>query len=86
MVSHASDELRNSVWTLRSLQVHGQRFVPALEAMIERARGIGDAVVTCRIEGGFEDVSEFVGGNLLLIIQEALLNAQKHAACRQSQV
>jgi len=86
MVSHASDELRNSVWTLRSLQVHGQRFVPALEAMIERARGIGDAVVTCRIEGGFEDVSEFVGGNLLLIIQEALLNAQKHAACSQIQV
>ena len=86
MVNHAADELRNSVWTLRSLQAHGQRFGPALEAMIERARGTGDAVVTCRIEGGFEDVSEFVGGNLLLVIQEALLNSQRHAACSQIQV
>ena len=86
MVSHASDELRNAVWTLRSLQAHGQRFTPALEAMIERARGAGDAAVTCRAEGEFEDLSEFVGGHLLLIIQEALLNAQKHAACRQIQV
>ncbi len=86
MVSHASDELRNSVWTLRSLQAHGQRFKPALEAIIERARGTGEAEVACRIEGEFEDVSELVGGNLLLIIQEALLNAQKHAACRQIQV
>ncbi len=86
MVSHASDELRNSVWTLRSLQVHGQRFEPALEAIVERARGTGDAAVTCRTAGKFEDVSEFVGGNLLLIIQEALLNAQKHAACGHIQV
>ena len=86
MVSHASEELRNSVWTLRSLQAHGQRFGPALEAIVERARGTGDAAVTCRIEGEFEDVSEFVGGNLLLIIQEALLNAQKHAACGYIQV
>ncbi len=86
MVSHASDELRNSVWTLRSLQVHGQRFRPALEAIVDRARGSGAATVSCRIEGEFGDVSEFVGGNLLLIIQEALLNAQKHAACSQIQV
>ena len=55
-------------------------------SMIERARGAGDAAVTCRAEGEFEDLSEFVGGHLLLIIQEALLNAQKHAACRQIQV
>jgi len=86
MVSHASDELRNSVWTLRSLQAHGQRFRPALEAIVERAHGAGSAAITCRIEGEFEDVSEFVGGNLLLIVQEALLNAQKHAACRQIQL
>lgn len=85
MVTHVSDELRNSVWTLRSLQACGQRFGPALDAMIERVRGTGDAAVTCRVEGDFEDVSEFVGGNLLLIIQEALLNAQKHSACRQIQ-
>jgi len=86
MVSHASDELRNSVWTLRSLQAQGQRFGPALEAVVDRVRGAGDAEVVCHTEGEFEDVSEFVGGNLLLIIQEALLNAQKHAACRQIQV
>lgn len=86
MVSHASDELRNSVWTLRSLQEHGQGFGTALEAIVERTRDTGDAEVACRMEGDFEDVSEFVGGNLLLIIQEALLNAQKHAACRQIEV
>ncbi len=86
MVSHASDELRNSVWTLRSLQAQGQRFGPALEAVVERARGAGTAAVSCRAEGAFDDISEFVGGSLLLIIQEALLNAQKHAACRKIQV
>jgi len=86
MVNHASDELRNSVWMLRSLPSHGQRFGPALEAMIERARSTGGAAVSCRTEGSFDDVSELVGGNLLLIIQEALLNAQKHAACSHIQV
>ena len=82
MVSHASDELRNSVWTLRSLQTQGQRFGQALESVVERARGTGGAAIECHAEVDFEDVPEFVGGSLLLIIQEALLNAQKHAACR----
>jgi len=86
MVSHAADELRNSVWTLRSLQAQGQRFGSALEAVVERARNVGCATIECRTEGDFEDVPEFVGGSLLLIIQEALLNAQKHAACRRIQV
>jgi len=83
MVSHASDELRNSVWTLRSLQAQGQRFGSALEAVVERARSAGSAEIECHTEGDFEDVPEFVGGSLLLIVQEALLNAQKHAACRR---
>lgn len=82
MVNHAADELRNSVWTLRSLQAQGQRFGSALEAVVERARSAGGAAIECRAEVDFEDVPEFVSGSLLLIIQEALLNAQKHAACR----
>jgi signal transduction histidine kinase len=79
MVGHAADELRNSVWLLRSLSVKGQHFAQTLCEVAERARQGRSVEVQCRMEGELADVPEFVGGGLLLIIQEALLNALKHA-------
>lgn len=82
MLDHAVDELRGSVWALRSLPLHGLALPDALRALAERA-GAGQPVsIVVRTEGEFSGVSDFVAGNLLLAAQEALHNALKHGRPR----
>lgn len=79
MLDHAVDELRGSVWALRSLPLHGLALPDALRAMAERA-GTGHRVtIEVSTEGDLSQVSDFVAGNLLLVTQEAVHNALKHA-------
>ncbi len=79
MLEHAVDELRGSVWALRSLPLHGLALPEALRSIAERA-GAGQAVqIEVRTDGDLAPVPDFVAGNLLLVAQEALHNALKHA-------
>jgi len=79
MLDHAVDELRDSVWALRSLPLHGLAFPDALRSMAERA-GAGRSVrIEIRTEGDLSRIPDFVAGNLLLVAQEAVHNALKHA-------
>ncbi len=78
MVDHGVDELRGSVWALRSLPLHGQTFPQALRALAAHVGTGYPARVDVEAEGPLEDIPDFVGGNLLLIVQEALYNALRH--------
>jgi signal transduction histidine kinase len=78
MVDHGVDELRGSVWALRSLPLHGQTFPLALQALAAHVGTGHRAHIEVETEGPLEDVPDFVGGNLLLIVQEALYNALRH--------
>jgi signal transduction histidine kinase len=86
MVAHAAEELRGSVWALRTMPVAGRSFGDSLET-IARQTGHGHAEqIAVRVAGMPNDVPQFVAGNLLLVAQEALHNAVHHAVARQIEV
>ena len=80
MLDHAVDELRNSVWTLRSLPLDGMSLPEALTAVAHRMGAGRKTRIEVRADSIHARVPDFVAGNLLLVAQEALHNALKHAA------
>ncbi|MEO5912997.1 MAG: sensor histidine kinase [Luteolibacter sp.] len=78
MVNHAVDELRNSVWALRSLPLNGMELPEALDALADRLGAGQSARIEVHSEGDLSRVPDFVAGNLLLIVQESLHNAIRH--------
>jgi signal transduction histidine kinase len=86
MVAHASEELRGSVWALRTIPLAGRSFGESLE-LIARQTGQGHAAkITVRVAGLPSDIPQFVAGNLLLVTQEAMHNAVHHADAGQIEV
>jgi len=78
MVNHATSELHSSVWAMRSLPIRQQSFPEALRTLVARI-GEGHAAETfVHTSGTLGNVPEFVAGNLLLIVQEAVYNALRH--------
>lgn len=80
ILDHAVQELRNSVWALRSPTLQGKSLPEVLEAVVQREGAATAASIRLRTEGDFSRVTEFVAGNLVLAAQEALRNAVKHGA------
>lgn len=79
MVQHAQEDLRGTVWALRVLPLHERTFAEALRVLanqLSEGRGVKISINT---EGELPLLSEFVAGNLLLVAQEAMHNALKHA-------
>ena len=80
MLSRSREELRRSVWNLRSHDLEGRLLREALDHI---CRSILDGTgITLKVGGtGTEEaLSDFTAGNLLLMTKEALSNAIKHAA------
>jgi signal transduction histidine kinase len=78
MVNHATSELHSSVWAMRSLPIRQQSFPEALRTLVARI-GEGHAAETfVHTSGNLGEVPEFVAGNLLLIVQEAVYNPLRH--------
>jgi signal transduction histidine kinase len=78
MVDHAVDELRNSVWALRSLPLNGMGLPEALESVAHRLGAGRDVRIKVSTDGDLSRVPDFIAGNLILIVQEALHNSLKH--------
>ncbi len=78
MVDHAATELRNSVWALRSLPLNGMELPEALGAIARRLGAGHSAVIEVRADGDLSRVPDFIAGNLLLFVQEAVHNSLKH--------
>ncbi len=83
MVNHATSELHGAVWAMRSLPIKERSFPEALQAAVARVGEGHPAEIDVRTRGPLDDVPEFVGGNLLLIVQEAVYNALRHGRPRQ---
>jgi signal transduction histidine kinase len=79
MVEHAIGELRQSVWALRSFPLKGQRFTEAVSSMVALLGTGQRATINVNVIGDQPDVPDFVAGNLLLVVQEAIRNALHHA-------
>jgi signal transduction histidine kinase len=86
MVAHATEELRSSVWALRTMPVAGRSFRESLETITTQIGHGHPEQIVVRVAGIANDVPQFVAGNLLLVAQEALHNAVHHAGARQIEV
>ena len=86
MVAHAAEELRGSVWALRTMPVAGRSFRESLETIATQTCHGHPEQIAVRVAGIANDVPQFVAGNLLLVAQEALHNAVHHAGARQIEV
>ena len=84
MIDHAAQEVRGSVWALRTAPMPGRSFTESVAAVIgqcekqlPRGRGVR---ISLQSSGVVEELPSFVAGNLLLVVQEAIRNAIRHAA------
>jgi len=83
MIDHVADEVRGSVWALRTMPMPGKSFTDSIAAVVgqfEKQLGKGRGPrIAFGLEGRPVDLPNFVAGNLLLVVQEAIHNAIRHA-------
>lgn len=82
MIDHAAQEVRGSVWALRTMPMPGRSFTDSIAAVIsqfEKQFGKAHAPrISFQTTGGALELPNFVAGNLLLVVQEAIHNAIRH--------
>jgi signal transduction histidine kinase len=79
MVGHAVQQLRGTVWALRTAAPSDRPLPEALADLADQVQGTHEAVIAVRSGGDpAPRVADFVSGNLLLVAQEAMLNALRH--------
>jgi signal transduction histidine kinase len=86
MVRHASADLRSSVWALRTAPLAGRTFADSLAALVDHLGANAPARVALHAAGAAFEPPQFVAGNLLLIVQEAVRNALNHARAERVEV
>jgi signal transduction histidine kinase len=86
MLAHATQELRQSVWALRSVPLDGRPFVEAVDGVVAQISQGHPETLSVRADGPPHPLPKFVAGNLLLVVQEAVHNALQHAAARRIDV
>ncbi|MEM6779928.1 MAG: ATP-binding protein [Planctomycetota bacterium] len=79
MIQRGQEDIRNAVWALHCLPPEEGRFADSVEQLAERVSGSGRARIQVHATKEFPSLADFIAGNLLLVIQEATLNAIKHA-------
>lgn len=80
MVDHAVQQLRGTVWALHTLPTGDEPLPASIEALVARLREGQETAIRCHTEGQEAPVSETVVATLLLVVQEAVTNALRHAA------
>ncbi len=79
MLTRSREDLRRSIWNLRANSLEKNTLTEALREIAEsRSAGLSVRIVV-KEEGSPRPLVDFVAGNLLLLAQEAITNALKHA-------
>lgn len=79
-LQRSREDVRRSVWNLRAQGLEGGTLIEALREMVAALTEGQPARGVCEVEGRPIPLPDFIAGNLLLLAQEALTNAVKHAA------
>ena len=82
LLASIREDVRRSVWNLRSNTLEGHTLPEALQTIADRFATGHDLIVAVETEGQARALPDFIAGNLLLLALEALTNAMKHAAPR----
>lgn len=86
LLARSREELRRSIWNLRANPLEKESLVAALrQVAADRSAGMPVAI-SVRSEGADRPLPDFVAGNLLLLVQEGLTNALKHAEASRIEV
>ena len=78
MLDHAAQDLRGSVWALRTMPMPGQTLSESIDALIKQFGKTYKTPIGLDVAGSPFEVPNFVAGNLLLVAQEAIHNAIQH--------
>jgi signal transduction histidine kinase len=79
MAQSCQEDLRNSVWALNALPMREATLSEALEKLGQQTLLSHGIPVEVILGESLPSVADFVAGNLLLLVQEAIHNAVKHA-------
>lgn len=79
MVEHAVEQLRGSVWAMRTMPLEGRSFVATLQSLAIRLQEGQAARIVVHVDGVERVIPEVLAGNLMLVAQEAIVNAVRHA-------
>lgn len=86
MVEHAVQQLRGAIWALRAISPGNRPLADALAELAGRLGDENDVAISVHAEPIDVALPDFLAGNLLLITQEALLNAVRHARAKSIEV
>ena len=79
MVQRGQEDLRNSVWALRALPLKERTFTEAVRSVAKQISAGHKVEIIVESINELPQLADFIAGNLLLIVQEAIHNALKHA-------
>jgi signal transduction histidine kinase len=79
LAARSREEVRRSVWNLRTQSLDGHSLLEALKETAGLLRGGLAPAIEVRAEGIFDPISDVIAANLLLLAREAITNALKHA-------
>ncbi len=74
------EDLRRTIWNIRSNILDDGDLTAALEKSVERASSGTAARIHLEISGERHAISDFIASQTLMIAQEAITNARKHAS------
>jgi signal transduction histidine kinase len=79
VLDRSREDLRRSIWNLHTNPLEAANLTEALrEIAANRSAGLGLRIVV-QTQGATRPLPDFVAGNLLLLVQEGITNAIKHA-------
>lgn len=79
MVQRSQEDLRNAVWALRALPLKERTFAESVQKVATQITCGYNVELAVEITNAVPLLADFIAGNLLLIVQEAVHNAIKHA-------
>ena len=79
MVQRGQEDLRSAVWALRALPLSEQPFVESVQSVAKQISAGHRVDIRVECANDVPLLADFIAGNLLLIVQEAIHNAIKHA-------
>lgn len=83
LLDRSREDLRRSIWNLRANPLDHGTFSEALQQVAaDRSIGISAEILVAS-EGESRPLEDFVAGNLILLAQEGITNAIKHAEAKQ---
>ncbi|HEX4019765.1 MAG TPA: two-component regulator propeller domain-containing protein [Acidobacteriaceae bacterium] len=86
LVNSSLSEARHSIWDLRSQTSRDKDFPARLSGVVKQAKQQSVAEIDLDIHGAYRPMPEATENELLKIVQEALINAVRHAGASRIRV